>query len=97
MTTFCEVGLILQLSDKQNVSGVGEGKEEYKFLLLLPIHKTICSVQQFMTSSPRHLPHRITRMAALRLIGKSGFQGTIYKLYRQLEKAAPKLVQSLPS
>lgn len=36
---FCEVGLILQLFHKQNISGVGEWKEEYNFLLLLPVHK----------------------------------------------------------
>lgn len=48
---FSEVILILQLFHKQNVSGVGEEKEEYNFLLLLPVHKSICSVQQFITES----------------------------------------------
>lgn len=59
-----------QLFHKQNIGGVGEGKEEHDFLVLL-VHKPICSVQ--LNSGPQEGLQQITCMAALHFIGKSGF------------------------
>jgi len=62
--------LTLQLFHKQNIGGVGKGKEEHVFLLLLLVHKTIWSVH--LNSNPRDLLQQITCMAALHLVGKGG-------------------------